>query len=73
MPILTTPDLCIVLHNDDGKGGYKIGRGRRNVGTTNEKGKTERNSEKKNFVLCENVSVQDESRRLFRNDDIVLS
>ena len=39
MPILTTPDLCFVLHNDDGKGGYKIGRGRkkRNVGTTNKK------------------------------------
>jgi hypothetical protein len=39
MPILTTPDLCFVLHNDDGKGGYKIGREERNVGTTNEKKK----------------------------------
>jgi hypothetical protein len=37
MPILTTPDLGLVLHNDDGKGGYKIGRDKRNVGTTNKK------------------------------------
>jgi hypothetical protein len=70
MPILTTPDLCFVLHNDDGKGGYKIGRDERNVGKTNGKKKerTERNSEKKkkNFVLCENASAQDESRRLFQ-------
>jgi len=45
MPILRTPDLCFVLHNDDGKGGYKIGRGgkKRNVETTNEK---ERKDEK---------------------------
>jgi hypothetical protein len=39
VPILTTPDLCFVLHNDDGKGGYKIGRRKRkrNVETTNKK------------------------------------
>jgi len=43
MPILTTPDLCFVLHNDDGKGGYKIGTGKRkrNVETTNKKKKKE--------------------------------
>jgi len=27
MPIFATPDLCFVLHNDDGKGGYKVGKG----------------------------------------------
>jgi hypothetical protein len=47
MPILTTPDLCFVLHNDDGLVGYKIGREKRNVGTTNKKKRrTKRNREK---------------------------
>jgi hypothetical protein len=36
-PVDTTPDLCFVLHNDDGKGGRKMER--RNVRATNEKRK----------------------------------
>jgi hypothetical protein len=48
MPILTTPDLCFVLHNDDGKGGYKIGRQKKKDETWEQqikKGRTKRTRE----------------------------
>jgi hypothetical protein len=37
MPIFATPDLCFVLHNDDGKGAKEWEGEKRNVGATNKK------------------------------------
>jgi hypothetical protein len=54
MPIFTTPDLCFVLHNDDGKGGYKIGRGEKETWEQQmkgERGSTTKKESLKNKTL----------------------